>query len=409
MKKNTILNYFQRSTPASKDKTKSSPSPASNAGQKRPRSLGASGDGDIEESPAKLKKKEVHFDLKSKLESSASPAKMPELSTPKKDDSLCEDSSLSSGIFPHLSFEFLQPDEIKDKDGRRPDDPDYDCTTLHVPSKFLEKQTPAHRQWWEMKSENFDTMLFFKMGKFYELFHMDAVIAMKECNLLLMKKDYAHCGFPEIGFERHANILVDRGFKIARIEQVETPKMMEERCRKMNRPTKFDKVVRRKICEKVSSGTRTFGSDQDDILVAICDDKKLSEPTVGICVLNTSLCKLYVGDFVDDSQLTKTHTLLTLVGKAEILYSKSNSSAAMQKLLLTLPSVRKSIMKMPDVMEILEDVRTGDYFCEDKENMECPAILSGILDPGTAVDDNSNNNLFISCKFFSSSFRGFRN
>ena len=62
----------------------------------------------------------------------------------------------------------------------------------------------------------------------------------------------AHCGFPEAAFQRYANILIDKGFKIARIEQVETPKMMEQRCKKMTRKvTKFDKVVERKICEKV--------------------------------------------------------------------------------------------------------------------------------------------------------------
>ena len=72
-------------------------------------------------------------------------------------------------------------------------------------------------------------------GKFYELFHMDAVLAVGECSLTFMKKDYAHCGFPEPAFERFADVLVDKGHKVARIEQVETPKMMEARCKKMGR------------------------------------------------------------------------------------------------------------------------------------------------------------------------------
>ena len=57
----------------------------------------------------------------------------------------------------------------------------------------------------------------------------------------LMKKEMAHAGFPEAAFQRYAEILVDLGFKVARIEQTETPVQMSERCATMTRPTKFDK------------------------------------------------------------------------------------------------------------------------------------------------------------------------
>ena len=43
------------------------------------------------------------------------------------------------------------------------------------------------RQWWELKSRHYDTVLFFKMGKFYELFHMDAVLGVQELGLIMMK------------------------------------------------------------------------------------------------------------------------------------------------------------------------------------------------------------------------------
>ena len=101
-------------------------------------------------------------------------------------------------------------------------------------------------------------------------------------------KEYAHCGFPEVGYSKYAEMMVDMGFKVARIEQTETPQvtnllgciqfahhkmcvldsvlqMMEERCKKMGRTTKFDKVVRREICQMTSRGTRlaVTGSDAD--------------------------------------------------------------------------------------------------------------------------------------------------
>jgi len=45
----------------------------------------------------------------------------------------------------------------------------------------------ALRQWWEMKAQHFDCVLFFKVGKFYELFHMDAVISVNELQLQYMR------------------------------------------------------------------------------------------------------------------------------------------------------------------------------------------------------------------------------
>lgn len=51
---------------------------------------------------------------------------------------------------------------------------------------------------WQFKCENMDTVLFFKVGKFYELFHMDADIGMEELDLIYMKGAKAHSGFPEV-------------------------------------------------------------------------------------------------------------------------------------------------------------------------------------------------------------------
>lgn len=51
------------------------------------------------------------------------------------------------GQMEHLKFDFLKPEKIKDASGRRPSHPDYDSRTLFVPTEFMEKQTPGHKQW----------------------------------------------------------------------------------------------------------------------------------------------------------------------------------------------------------------------------------------------------------------------
>ena len=52
-----------------------------------------------------------------------------------------------------------------------------------------------------------------QVGKFYELYHMDAVIGVQELGLAFMKGEFAHCGFPEVAFGRYAQTLVQKGYK----------------------------------------------------------------------------------------------------------------------------------------------------------------------------------------------------
>ena len=55
-----------------------------------------------------------------------------------------------------------------------PWDQDFDPTSLYIPTEKKNKLTPAMRQYWEIKSENLDKVIFFKVGKFYELYYEDA-------------------------------------------------------------------------------------------------------------------------------------------------------------------------------------------------------------------------------------------
>lgn len=54
----------------------------------------------------------------------------------------------------------------------------------------------------------------------------------------------AHAGFPEAAFQRYAEILVDLGYKVVRIEQTETQSQTEKRIASMTiKPTKFDRGI----------------------------------------------------------------------------------------------------------------------------------------------------------------------
>lgn len=66
-----------------------------------------------------------------------------------------------------------------------------------------------------------------------------------------------HVGFPEKALDKYLKILTDNGFKVAVVEQTETPKMLKEReiSQRGMPTTKADKVVKREICNIVTKGT----------------------------------------------------------------------------------------------------------------------------------------------------------
>ena len=112
------------------------------------------------------------------------------------------------GSHEHNFFPFLLPENRKDANGVRLGNPEFSSRTLQVPPKFMQEQTPAMCQWWQFKAQNMDTVLFFKVGKFYELFHMDADIGFAELDLIYMKGTKAHSGFPEVSTTTTADVAV---------------------------------------------------------------------------------------------------------------------------------------------------------------------------------------------------------
>lgn len=115
--------------------------------------------------------------------------------------------------------EFLKPENIKDKQRRGREHPDYDPTTLYIPAAEWKNFTPGMCQYWELKVDNFEKIFFFKLGKFYEIFYNDAIICQRLLDLNWMggaKK--LHIGFPEKVLDKYLEKMVNNGFKVAVIE-----------------------------------------------------------------------------------------------------------------------------------------------------------------------------------------------
>uniref|UniRef100_H3B5L6 DNA mismatch repair protein n=3 Tax=Latimeria chalumnae TaxID=7897 RepID=H3B5L6_LATCH len=299
-------------------------------------------------------------------------------------------------MWDHEKLEWLEDGKRKDGKRRKQDDPDYDPSTLYVPEEFLNRSTPGTRRWWHLKSQMFDTVIFYKVGKFYELYHMDAVIAVNELGLVFMKGSWAHSGFPEIAFGRFSDVLVQKGYKVARVEQTETPEMMEARCRKLAHPTKFDKVVRREVCRIITKGTQTYSvldgdPSESNNQYLLCVKEKADEESsgccrlYGVCFVDTSVGKIFVGQFQDDRHCSRFRTLVAHYVPVQILFEKGNLSGETRKLLKgslssALQEGLQATSQFWDASKTLKVLSEEGYFRENNEGgSSClPAVIKNM-------------------------------
>ena len=290
--------------------------------------------------------------------------------------------------YSHNNLSFLKAENIRDREKKPRDHEDYNPRTVHVPADFLLKQTPAQRQWWELKSQYYDVVLFFKMGKFYELFHMDADVGVTELNLVYMKGETAHAGFPEVAYSRYAATLVEKGYKVARIEQTETPAMMEERVKKTAKTTKFDKVVAREVCQVMTKGTRvnTFldghnYEGEPSYLLAVIEKPG---PKFGVAFIDTTIGCFNMSQFLDDKNLSRLRTLCAHYPPAEVLHCRGNlTQQTINFLKASLPGVKKEALRAGsefwDASKTLKVLAEGEFFVENGET-RMPSVLARYLD-----------------------------
>ncbi|WP_312470792.1 MULTISPECIES: DNA mismatch repair protein MutS [Brucella] len=115
--------------------------------------------------------------------------------------------------------------------------------------------TPMMEQYIEIKAANVDSLLFYRMGDFYELFFDDAVEASRALGITLTKRgkhlgeDIPMCGVPVHASDDYLQRLIAKGYRVAVCEQIEDPAEAKKRGSKS--------VVRRDVIRLVTPGTIT--------------------------------------------------------------------------------------------------------------------------------------------------------
>ena len=133
--------------------------------------------------------------------------------------------------------------------------------------------TPMMKQYLEIKKDNPDSILFFRLGDFYEMFADDAKLASRELDLTLTSRDHGKhakpeeervsmCGIPYHASEAYIARLIAKGYKVAICEQMEDPATAKG-------------LVKRDIIRVVTPGT---------VIDAACLEEKASNFLCGIYI-----------------------------------------------------------------------------------------------------------------------------
>ncbi len=113
--------------------------------------------------------------------------------------------------------------------------------------------TPMMEQYLNTKLNYMDSLLFYRMGDFYELFFDDAIIAAKDLDIALTKRGTADgegiamCGVPHHSSISYLNRLIKSGHKVAICEQMETPEQAKKRG--------YKAVVKREVTRVITPAT----------------------------------------------------------------------------------------------------------------------------------------------------------
>ncbi|KAF8518415.1 DNA mismatch repair protein Msh6 [Hysterangium stoloniferum] len=222
--------------------------------------------------------------------------------------------------------------DVRDKDGNRADDPNYDPRTLFIPKSAWNSFTPFEKQ---IKQNHYDTILFFQKGKFLELYEDDARIGHRVFDLKLTQRvKMSMVGVPEMSFNFWAAKFLAKGYKVGRVDQSETALGAEMRRTADKGKANVDKIVRRELNKVYTNGTIVDGEllldEEAGHCVSIKEDADSN--TFGICVLDSATSQFDLSSFTDDVCRTKLETIMRQLRPKEILFTKGNLSVTTTRL-----------------------------------------------------------------------------
>lgn len=150
----------------------------------------------------------------------------------------------------------------------------------------MDNLTPMMKQYKEIKENYKDSILFFRLGDFYEMFFDDALIAAKELEIALTQRDAGGnekapmCGVPHHVSDMYVSKLVKKGYKVAICEQLEDPALAKG-------------LVDRDVVRVITPGTITDLNVLDEKTNNYLASIYLDESGIGLSYVDSSTGEMY--------------------------------------------------------------------------------------------------------------------
>ncbi|ATD48710.1 DNA mismatch repair protein MutS [Clostridium perfringens] len=217
------------------------------------------------------------------------------------------------------------------------------------------KLTPMMRQYFEIKENYKDCILFFRLGDFYEMFFEDAETAARELELVLTGRDCGlekrapMCGIPFHASNSYIGRLVAKGYKVAICEQVEDPKFAKG-------------IVKRDVIKVITPGTYTDSSfveeTKNNYIMTIYSDLERNRCSLAITDIST-------GDFLSTEGELEKGVILDEISKfnpKEIILLDSLDQELIKDITLTTPALisRKPIEYFEEKFEEVLNAQFGE-------------------------------------------------
>ena len=236
--------------------------------------------------------------------------------------------------------------------------------------------TPLMKQYKEIKSNFEDSILFFRLGDFYEMFFEDAVKASKELGLTLTSRnkeknaDVPLAGIPFHSADSYITKLVSKGYKVAICEQTEDPKMAKG-------------IVKREVVKIITPGTvvdvEALDAKSNNYLMSILK----IENKLGIAYIDITTGEFKVTEVEKDDDFVKLFNELNKIEPKEVLVTEDFYGEIKEKLddfLQKNDSVVTFVNKVRDsakyLIEYFEIVSLESYGIKDKKGIIGAAAMA---------------------------------
>lgn len=207
------------------------------------------------------------------------------------------------------------------------------------PSRY----TPMMQQYLEIKKDYTDYIVFFRLGDFYEMFFTDAILASKELEIVLTGRDAGvservpMCGVPYHAAGLYIDRLIEKGYKVAIVEQVEDPSQAKG-------------IVKRDVIQLITPGTIIDPSSLDERQNHFIGALAVSKGLVYLAYCDLTTGQNHVVAIPDDIDLVSSE-IMNLNLRELIVPSDFNRK-----------QLSHTLEQYPLTLSVSDDIHIPDYY-----------------------------------------------